>query len=624
MSTLKRILVLILFVSIIGSIFSVIGILHVTAEPVNEYVWGYPGTGRGNLNPFIATGIDSVVSGLLYSTSLIWIAPNGSIIPWLAYKWEFISNANNTTTIVFHLKNATWSDGAFVTADDFIFTWRKLYLPFNATLDPYKIWKNVVSVQKDSNSVFKVIVNRNNTFIFSVVAGRIAVPSKVWAPVIANMTQSDFSKFVIKPGDKILDVTCGPFTLEYYDPQTEIVLKANAKFFIGSPHIDRFRIKLYQSTQSLIPAIIKGEIDSAYFSPTDVPTVSGIPGIKVEPMPYSNNIFYLWTNNKVYPTSLKDFRIALSLAINRKILADRAGGGFGTPKYNFIPPVAEPYWLNTSVNGTNAVYDPDKANKILDSLGFTKGSDGIRVTPNGTRLSFNLDVPSISDWLTAVQLIASDLKKIGIDVTIRIVSIPTYVDIRSKGAFTIFFGSRIYSIMMVYDPANYLFYPVFHSASTAPIGSSTPGTNYARVVDSQLDTLIDNARNTDNPSEYKNYIYQIQQVLHNNMYIIPLYSIYDIKVYRSDRIEGIQIGLQTVDTLLSVRVKGLQTTTITTTTTTTTTTSVTTTTTTMTTTTMATTTTTSAPSGIDVTLIIAGVVIVIIVIGIGIIVIRRK
>jgi len=234
MNTFKRIIFLILLMVVAGNI---IASGKVQALPVNEYVWGYPGTGRGNLNPFIATGIDSVVSGLLYSTNLIWIAPDGSIVPWLAYKWEFISNANNTTTIVFHLKNAKWTDGSSVTANDFVFTWNKLYLPFNATLDPFKIWKNVVSVQKDSDSVFKVIVNRNNTFIFSVIAGRIAVPSKVWAPVIANMSQSDFSKFIIKPNDKILNVTCGPFTLEYYDPQTEIVLKANVNFFMGAPHI---------------------------------------------------------------------------------------------------------------------------------------------------------------------------------------------------------------------------------------------------------------------------------------------------------------------------------------------------------------------------------------------------
>lgn len=586
------------------------------ATPVGEYTWGYPGTGRGNLNPFTSLGIDSVVSGLLYSTNLIWIAPNGSIVPWLADKWEFISNANHTTTIVFYLsKNAKWTDGYPVTADDFIFTWKKIYLPFNATLDPYKIWKNVVSVQKDGDYIFKVIVNRNNTFIFSVVGGRIAVPSHVWSSIITGMSESDFSKFVVKPDDKILNATCGPFTLKFYDPENEIVLNANTAFFKGSPYIERFIIKLYKSTQSLIPAIIKGDIDSAYFSPTDVPTVQGIPGITVEPMPYSNNIFYLWTNNKVYPTSLKEFRIALSLAIDRITLATRAGGGFGTPKYNFIPPVAEPYWVNKNVNGTNTMYDPNKANQILDSLGFTKGSDGIRVTPNGTRLSFTLDVPAISDWLTAAQLIASDLKKIGIDVIIRLVSIPTYVDERSRGAFTIFFGSRIYSIMMVYDPANYLFYPVFHSASTAPIGSSTPGTNYARVIDPELDKLINNARNTDNPLEYKNYIMQIQQVLHDNMYIIPLYSIYDIKVYRSDRIQGIQTGLQTVDTLLNVRVKSMQTTT--TTTTSVTTTSVTTT------TTSTIVTTTSSPATNAGLLLIGGIIIIILIIA-AIIILRRR
>ncbi|MEM4799381.1 MAG: hypothetical protein QW713_05130, partial [Sulfolobales archaeon] len=66
--------------------------------------------------------------------------------------------------------------------------------------------------------------------------------------------------------------------------------------------------------------------------------------------------------------------------------------------------------------------------------------------------------------------------------------------------------------------------------------------------------LIDQAMQTDDPVIYKRAIDEIQEYLHETMPIIPLYSIYDIKVYRADRIEGIQTGLQTVDTLLSIKV----------------------------------------------------------------------
>lgn len=521
----------------------------------SDYIWGYPGTARGNLNPFTSVGVDSVVTGILFSTSLVYIAPNGSIIPWAAKSWEF-KRANNYTEVYFYIReNAIWSDGSPLRADDYVFTWNRIYMPFNKTLDPLGLSKYVLSVEKAGDRVVKFIIARNNTLIFTVIGGRIAVPQSSWAQIVSNITEADFSKLVLKPGDLGLRITLGPFALEYYDPQTEIVLKANKDFFMGSPKIEMFRIKLYQSTQALIPAIIKGEIDSCYFSPTDVPTVQGVPGVSVEPMPWSNNIFYLWTNNMIYPTNISSFRIALSMAINREVLAQRAGGGFGIARYNFIPPVAESEWLNREVNGTNTKYDPDMANKILDSLGFIKGPDGIRVDKNGRRLSFELAVPSISDWLTAAQLIASDLQRIGIEVNIRLVALPTYVDIRNRGAFTIFFGSRIYSLSMLYDPASFLFHPVFHSNSTSDIGTPTPGTNWARVRIQAIDDLIDNALKTDNPLEYRDYIMKIQDVLHREMTIIPLYSIYDIKVYRSDRVQGIQTGLQTQDTLLSVSKK---------------------------------------------------------------------
>lgn len=518
-----------------------------------DYIWGYPGTARGNLNPFTAIGVDSVVSGILFSTGLIYISPNGSFVPWAASSWEF-RRSGNLTEVYFYIRdNVYWSDGKPLTADDYIFTWKYIYLPFNKTLDPQGILKYVVNVDKTGEKILRFTVSRNTTLVFVSVASRIAVPQHVWRNIVSNISEADFSRLVIKPGDPGLSVTLGPFTLEYYDPQSEIVMKASKGFFMGSPHVERFRIKLYQSTQSLIPAILRGEIDSCYFSPTDVPTVLGSPGISVEPMPWSNNIFYLWTNNQVYPTNITDFRIALSLAINRKILAERAGAGYGIPRYNFIPPVAEDQWLNREVNGTNMAYDPDRASQILDRLGFKKGADGVRISPDGKRLSFELDVPSISDWLTAAQLIASDLQKVGIEVNIRLVALPTYVDIRNRGAFTIFFGSRIYSLLMLYDPAAYLFQPVFHSNATAEIGQNTPGTNWARVRIPELDSAIDSALSTDNPTAYRDQIMKIQEILHRYMPIIPLYSIYDIKVYRSDRVEGIQTGLQTLDTLLSIK-----------------------------------------------------------------------
>src|SRR5437879_4001851 len=49
----------------------------------------------------------------------------GEILPGVAEKWEL-----RPTAAVFHLrKDARWSDGKPVTADDFIFAWRKVVDP---------------------------------------------------------------------------------------------------------------------------------------------------------------------------------------------------------------------------------------------------------------------------------------------------------------------------------------------------------------------------------------------------------------------------------------------------------------------------------------------------------------
>jgi hypothetical protein len=61
----------------------------------------------------------------------------------------------------------------------------------------------------------------------------------------------------------------------------------------------------------------------------------------------------------------------------------------------------------------NYEYNPTLANQILDDLGFAKGDDGVRVTPNGTRLEFDMGYPA--GWGTLiVEYIQGKLMDIGI------------------------------------------------------------------------------------------------------------------------------------------------------------------------------------------------------------------
>jgi len=86
----------------------------------------------------------------------------------------------------------------------------------------------------------------------------------------------------------------------------------------------------------------------------------------------------------------RDFRIALSHAIDREAVNDTIFLGLGTPK-NWVAHPSTAYYPGDEWAFKDTEYDPDKANNILDSLGLTeRDSEGFRLRTDGSgeRLSF--------------------------------------------------------------------------------------------------------------------------------------------------------------------------------------------------------------------------------------------
>ena len=62
-------------------------------------------------------------------------------------------------------------------------------------------------------------------------------------------------------------------------------------------------------------------------------------------------------------------------------------------------------------------YDLALANKLLDDAGYPKGADGIRVTPSGDRMSYDVILPSDTQGQQRkFEIIQGDWQKIGIEV----------------------------------------------------------------------------------------------------------------------------------------------------------------------------------------------------------------
>lgn len=115
----------------------------------------------------------------------------------------------------------------------------------------------------------------------------------------------------------------------------------------------------------------------------------------------------------------KDFRIGLSHAIDRKKIINTLHGGQGIP------------WQCAPVPGTDlhdeelgkqfTEYDLDLANEYLDRAGLReRNGDGIRLREDGSPVKFNVLVASeYPDQVDALDLIKSDWREVGVDITVQ-------------------------------------------------------------------------------------------------------------------------------------------------------------------------------------------------------------
>jgi len=110
----------------------------------------------------------------------------------------------------------------------------------------------------------------------------------------------------------------------------------------------------------------------------------------------------------------RDFRIALSLGIDRAAINELAYQGFGEPRQAALIPQC-PYYKEEHAQ-RYAEHDPDQANELLDGIGLTeRDADGFRMRLDGEPLTITIEYPPIfGPWGDSVEMIADQWKMIGI------------------------------------------------------------------------------------------------------------------------------------------------------------------------------------------------------------------
>ena len=114
-----------------------------------------------------------------------------------------------------------------------------------------------------------------------------------------------------------------------------------------------------------------------------------------------------------------DFRQALNIAINRDEVNQLVWNGLGNPR-QYSPVKGSPEF-DDAMSKVWTEFNPDKANQLLDGLGLKKGSDGVRLRPDGKPLEWVMEHTDIqgSPALDEHNLIQKYWAAIGVKIDLK-------------------------------------------------------------------------------------------------------------------------------------------------------------------------------------------------------------
>lgn len=329
--------------------------------------------------------------------------------PELAERWEW---SPDHLTLTFHLrKDAVWSDGVPVTAEDVRFTWQAQTSP-EIAWDTFYMKEYIRDVEVvDAHTVRYHFTRLGPSMLVEANEGLI-LPKHLWGQV-------PFAKWR-ESGDYFRDhlVSSGPFKLERWTPQQEIVLARNERYWNPElPYIDKVVVRIIPDVQNRVTQLLAGSIDLLEQVPmADLPRIEAAPHLELTSFWHRTYQYVAWNaRNPLFAT--KELRRALTLAIDRQGLVDALWGKWARVADS---PIVQNVWAHNDAL-VPWPYDPAEARRLLAEQGF-KDTDGDGILDrDGRKFSFDLITnQGNSARMNAVVMIQDQLKKVGIEVRPRI------------------------------------------------------------------------------------------------------------------------------------------------------------------------------------------------------------
>jgi peptide/nickel transport system substrate-binding protein len=443
---------------------------------------------------------------------------SGKTTNWLAKSFAW-SNGNKTLTVSIR-PGVKWSDGKPFSASDVLYTFN--LLKKNPGLDLNAAWSVLQSVTQNGD---KVVFNFKTSAVpyFYYIAGQTPiVPQHIWSTIKNPVTYKDTHP-----------VGTGPFKMANCSPQVIKYTKNGGYWQQGKPTIETVYYPAFTSNDPANQQLASGK---AQWGSQFIPNINSYYLSKSA----DNHYWFPPLVNVDIFSNLKDpilsdvnVRKAMAYAIDRKKVSDIGEYGYEPPsnQTGIVTPTFDD-WLDKGL-ASQVNYNPAKAKQILQSAGYTM-KNGVFQTKGGKPLSFKIiNIGGYSDWVASVQVIQSELKKVGIEITPENLSSTTYDADNYNGKYQLSYNGNESGGPAPYYELRQLLY----SKNSAPIGKAA-SSNWERYSNPETDKLIEEYGATTDPAKQHEIVRKLEAVMVNEIPVIPVTEGVDWYQYNTKDLAG--------------------------------------------------------------------------------------
>lgn len=489
---------------------------------------------RGNsgdpssLNQQLTSTVDEAALLADLYQGLVMEDAKGAIVAGVAKSWD---KSPDGMTYTFHLRNnAKWSNGDPVTAQDFVYSFRRIMNPASAA--PYA---NVLFPIKNAEAIASGKMPPEQLGVEApddyTVKLTLKAPTPYFLQLMAHHTALPLHrKSVEKYGDKFTApgnmVSNGAYQLISFVPNDKIVMRKNPYYYdVDKVKIDVVNWLPFEDRSSCMRRFEAKEIQIC--SDVAAEQMDYVKRQFGSQLRIASQLGSYWLDVKGKEgTPLKDVRVrrAISMVIDRDFIANEVWRGTMLPSYSLVPPGIDNY-VSGGVRQDYAHEDvldrEDKAKALLKEAGVKPDSLTLELYYNTSENHKNV-MAAVSDML----------KNIGIKARLNEMEGTTYFNyLREDGDFNLARDgwSADYS-----DPQSFLF--LYQTGNSF---------NYPKWSNKDYDALLEKAAKTTDLKARAEILADAERLLLKEQVIIPLLT-YASRSLVSDKLEGWHDNLRNV------------------------------------------------------------------------------